>query len=86
MYKSFFGSGNNIALWNVDDKLEFIGSKVYINYCSNHAFVSMGDGEAIKNTTMFNKQVRKGADKAIKETEEMYESLIKKSLKDGGMT
>lgn len=78
-YKSFYGKGYNLAIWDTDKKIiEYCGSKVYLNYCSNQAFVNIEDGSTINNTTMFNKQIKEGSSKAILEAQKMYKELISK--------
>ncbi len=76
-YKSFYGKGTNIALWDIDEKeIEYYGSTVYLNYCSNQAFISLEDGKTIKNTSFFNTQLRTGSFDAIEDAQKMYRELI----------
>lgn len=80
IYKSFYGKGNNIALWNTDEKaVEYCGSKVFLYYCSNQAFANLEDGKIIKNTVLFNRQIKEGCSEAVFEAQKMYKKLINKS-------
>lgn len=76
-YKSFYGKGNNIALWSIDkEAMVYCGSKVFLNYCTNQAFISLEDASVINNTSMFNKQVKNEASKAINEAQKLDKEII----------
>ncbi len=81
-YKSFYGKGTNIALWDIDEKvLKYCGSKVFLNYCSNNEFISLEDEKKICKTKISSKQKGKEPNKAIIESQKMYTSLIEKHKK-----
>lgn len=56
-YKSFYGNGNNIVVWNTDKEFEWIDSKLYMNYCCNNYFLSLSDEENLDNNRGFGSKV-----------------------------
>ena len=78
-YKSFYGFGNNIALWNCENAFEYHGSEVYLNYCSNNGLINLKDRSVIDNGSMFKKQIETDIFKGAYEANRIYKNRIDKS-------
>ncbi len=75
-YKSFYGPGNNIALWNIsDERMVFQDSELFLLYSVNHAFINAKDAALLDNERMYKSETSQGFEKPLKELEEMYKSL-----------
>ena len=78
-YKSFYGPGDNIALWNINDNLiKFCGSKVFLNYCSNNTFIEITNNQAVDYPKELYNQMIMGSSTTVQETQKMFKELIDK--------
>ena len=75
-YKSFYGPGNNIALWNIsEDSMVFQDSELFLLYSVNHAFINVKDAALFDNERMYKYEISRGFEKPLKELDKMYKSL-----------